>query len=427
MGGRGRTSFGGLFGTGGAFDGFSSGGFGINSKISDLGQTRRPNPPNVYNRQTGGGGGGGTEGTTTRAAAAPTPPVRRSASAANVAAIAREAEFERIRVRDNKANLRAERAATAGGGGGEGGRSSFTSSLEKEFGIGKAGRDANTKSLWNGKFEIDRGTNEAAINSATKNLFGKTLGSRDLALLVGAPDKAQVSIEASLSGNIINVKFVHPAFVGGFSNVSRTIRKDSSGKLFIHNDHLSSAAKGSSGAAKFGDLGGRQLTISSAVTRRLGVKYIDTNAAGQFQGSSGLNGYYTWSRVGFNQKLSNLNFRSGGKGLTGLPAHLKTRKDLNGLFRFDAVQRRLGHSIDKRTGTFTSGKYAGQISGGEYWKKNGAGNTLVFDLSPKSASQKILAYWNKEKGISSATVPYGRGRKIKDTDTPSKPRRKRAS
>lgn len=377
MGGRGRRIGGGAFGQG--FSGFNDIGFGQDddSFTNILGRDARPRGIENYPRQRGGGGG---------AASNPTPP----------------------RPARQRTQTRATTTTGQSGGGravnnaqavASGENSRFTASLEKAYGIGKRGRDDATSANWNGNFTATASQSSLA---QAKALFGKDVSARDLGLLVGAPDGARVNIDSLRSGSV-TISVSHPFF----SSLQRTVSKDSAGRLKVHNDIF---RKGSGNAPK--GLGGRQLAIQTAVARKLGVKYIDTSAAS----GGGWNGYYTWARVGFDAPLRG----------ASLPTHLSRVNKVSDLMKFDAVQRRLGHKIDKTTGKFTSGRYKGQLSGSEWWKTNGGWTEMVFDLDKKSASSKVLAYWQKEQGVFGAGTEYTRGRTTRVvTQTSARSRRRR--
>jgi hypothetical protein len=111
--------------------------------------------------------------------------------------------------------------------------------------------------------------------------------------------------------------------------------------------------------------GYRVFANQAAALSKAGIGRIDTLGAGTYQGSlgGGMNGYYTWPRLGYDGKLRATDFdRMPAEMKAALPPGKRTYRNL-----FDNIP-----------------------GGADWWKKNGSSAEFTFDLKPGSPSMKAL-------------------------------------
>jgi SPP1 gp7 family putative phage head morphogenesis protein len=204
-----------------------------------------------------------------------------------------------------------------------------------------------------------------------------------LAGLVGAPDDARVAVSinrvgsSSLPGSHATVYVDHPMYTA-----ARSVAMDAEGNKSIHNDSFFMKSQKGTG------LGTKVFSDQVANMRASGYDHIETWAAK----GPGMNGFYTWARLGYDQKISE--FRDK-----------RTR--------------------DRILKSFPDAKSIQDVmatpEGRAWWKKNGTNmRHAVFDLKEGSRSLKVLGEYLKEraergkKPTSNRLGPVGNDRPTED-------------
>lgn len=189
------------------------------------------------------------------------------------------------------------------------------------------------------------------VQKEIKRLFGRTVDADTLAKAAGAFKGSKVQFSYNKQeGLLVSVRNKN------IDTQDRFIRKDKDG-LYIYNDSFVKSSK-----SKESGLGAKMLSIQARSASRLGIKRIDTEAAGTFTGK--YNGYYTWPRLGYNATIPR-------KFASVLPSKFKSAKTVGDLFKMPG--------------------------GRVWWKVNGGNTDMSFDLTKGSQSRKILSSYLKEK------------------------------
>ncbi|RYG35208.1 hypothetical protein EON81_13455 [bacterium] len=181
-------------------------------------------------------------------------------------------------------------------------------------------------------------------------IYGRDFDPESIARLVAAPNGAKV--RADVDGDAVFVDVEHAELK---IEMQRTFRPD---KTVRHNFTEIRGAPQGTGL----DIFSRQ--VANYVD--IGAKSIDNEAAG-FPGDDKLNGYFTWPRYGFNMQLDYQAKRA--TAAADVPAD-----NLNDLFTVY------------------------QMKGVEWWRKNGYGGEMEFDLRYGSTSRDRLDRYLEEKG-----------------------------
>jgi hypothetical protein len=217
---------------------------------------------------------------------------------------------------------------------------------------------------------------DAASQREADRIAGDVLGSgakaADLAGCAGVIDGAHVSF--SRYGQTVNVRFIGNADGEQF-NGDRTITIHGDGSKSVHNNLFEGK---SSGLRMFA----RQVENAT----KHGFDHIETFAAGHGGGVTGernpdshFNGYYTWPRFGYDDKI---------------PGHI--RQNIPAEFR---------PAVDAAGGNVRG--LMGTQAGRDWWLGQGAGlHNATFDLTPGSYSQRTLTAYLKERGVTKAG-PWG--------------------
>jgi hypothetical protein len=187
---------------------------------------------------------------------------------------------------------------------------------------------------------------KAEVDALGKDVFGHAPSLNEYAALVGAPDGSKVIVTVGQKDKL--VVFVSNKKLGLSSE--RWLWKTEEGPV-IFNTKMYLDDKAPAG------MGTRILAHQVAAGRALGVASITTSATRD----EGLNGYYTWPRLGFDGAL---------------PDHL-------------VVPATLGHPR-------SVGEVMKTEAGRSWWKVNG--RTVLVGLSPKEGAPAHQAYL-REKGI----------------------------
>ena len=208
--------------------------------------------------------------------------------------------------------------------------------------------------------------NELVADDAA-DIFGHTLSDEEWLGLTGAPAGAKVAVSYNTRRAEITVDAYHPDAPGfGFDPGSqfssmhkRTYARGADGRLVVKNDllHLNDDAPAGAGTAILA----RQVRQLS----RMNAAEISTSAAGP-PDHPGLNGYYTWPRLGYDAPIP-------GHLADTLPLTLNRARRVS-----DLMQTSEGRS---------------------WWKTNGEGLELTFDLAENSRSRQVLEEYMREKGI----------------------------
>ncbi|HKX31491.1 MAG TPA: minor capsid protein [Blastocatellia bacterium] len=192
---------------------------------------------------------------------------------------------------------------------------------------------------------------KADARAGLKKMFGREIADEELAWAVGALDGAQVQAYEMGDGSIL-VTIEHQEI----DDQERYIAQEK-GQVIIKNAYFRAAK----GAPK--GVGVRSFAREVIGAQRLGVAKIKTYAAGEGPTDQRFNGYYTWARFGYNAPLPPaLRDR--------MPAALKS-KDLHELFS--------------------------KPGGPEWWRENGSGREMEFDLASGSKSERRLLEYLRER------------------------------
>lgn len=145
------------------------------------------------------------------------------------------------------------------------------------------------------------------------------------------------------------------------TRATRMIKRGDDGKLVCENFSFQIL-----GGTKGDGLGTAALTTQIDALRRLGVDRIETTGCGS-PGES-LNGYYTWPRLGYDGPI---------------PKH-----------KIDEIPAPLRDTMNDKTNIQSLMKTQ---EGRDWWKANGTGLSLSFDLDPKSESSRTLSAYLEER------------------------------
>lgn len=243
--------------------------------------------------------------------------------------------------------LGASDGGSSGGGGGSG-----------SGGVAAAatGPDAHSKEMFGTPPKVSY---EAGTKPLLKKILGKAPEPEELAALAGGAG-GTVRIEHNGEGRLllrVKHKYLDPEHDDGESY--RFLEKGPDGRPQLKNESLHVAESAPPGT------GTRILATQARMAERLGIPRIITDAGGT--ASSGMNGYYTWPRLGYNAPLRASVQRD-------LPANLK--------------------------GATTTHELFARPGGAEWWRENGSGmNGMVFETHKGSPSRQILDGYLEQKDI----------------------------
>lgn len=211
-----------------------------------------------------------------------------------------------------------------------------------------------------------------------KKLSKKFFGTEELdtmAKVTGAPPGAEVAGYSSRGELIIWWK-------NDDGRAKRTISKNDEGDLEIENASFD-VEKSKRGQG----IGTKIFNDQVQAAAEAGVSKIKTTAAGNTSGDTGMNGYYTWPRLGYDTRISN--------ALNLLPS--KKKKEAK----------------DKFPDAKNISDLMKTSSGRSWWKRNGVSiQGMEFDLTENSQSRRVLDAYVKEKfGSGKSTGDDARGRK----------------
>lgn len=249
--------------------------------------------------------------------------------------------------------------------------------FKREHGLKASGKKADLVDKLAAKLStaIDKKAEESlpkareseAIHSAESDVdaFEKATGLsyEKAGSMVGAPDDATLNV-IPVTGNKAGIFIDHPQY-----NSYREIGHDAAGKMYMSNETFyMKDEKAGTGTG----LGSKVFSDQVAAARENGVAYIKTYAA---KGISDLpaNGYYTWPRLGYDQRLDDFRKQSTEER---------------------ATMREAAEKFGAKTVLDLMSTQAGR----DWWKKNGVSlANMKFDLSDGSRSMKVHAAYMKER------------------------------
>lgn len=198
---------------------------------------------------------------------------------------------------------------------------------------------------------------EPEAREALAGMFGRALSDAEIASLVGAQPGDHVQAATNLFGDV-------DLGLDGSAHADRTI-SGSPGRVTIHNESISMDVR-----RQRQGMGTRIFATQAHAASRLGVREIYTTAA---RGTEGLNGYYTWPRLGYNGPFNYASWMGDRMPESAVPESVKHANDFHDLMR--------------------------TAEGREWWSENGADVHLTFDTRPGSRSMQVLDAYLKERGI----------------------------
>ena len=192
------------------------------------------------------------------------------------------------------------------------------------------------------------------VDDAFKDLqtfMGRKLSASEVGDMIGAPDGSTISIDT-----LDNVFYLRSSQTDIEDMDQRLYRED--GKLVLYNESIvlnSDAPKG---------MGTQIITRQVEAARQLGIGKIKLFAAGS-PGSTDMNGYYTWPRLGFDAKIPNT---------AAIPRAIRETMRDNTMLELYRTQ-----------------------AGRDWWSAKGDGFGMEFDTSPNSKSSQALDAYNEER------------------------------
>ena len=180
------------------------------------------------------------------------------------------------------------------------------------------------------------------------------LSAEDVGDMIGAPDGSKIMVGSDGNGNIY-LDATH----SDVDLMSQQLWRED-GKLVLYNNAIilnPDAPKG---------MGTQIITRQVAAARKTGISSIELNAAG-YPGSKNMNGYYTWSRLGFNAEIPDYK-------VSNMPAEIKGTMRNNTMLELYRTQ-----------------------AGRDWWKANGNSMNMEFDTKANSKSSQALDAYNEER------------------------------
>lgn len=229
-------------------------------------------------------------------------------------------------------------------------------------------------------------TDPHQIAATCQQLFGRSVSEAELAEFTGAtplvewargrlPDaQNQLRIEITSVFGRLSLEMFHPYYARQQRTIYKTRDAPQGNEILeLHHDYWRMSAQSPQ------ETGTRVFAGVVQAASQGGIDRITTLAAGNPQDLSdpavrgdGWNGYYTWPRLGFNATIP-------PELQQQLPAHLQGATTLTELFFLPGVP--------------------GKSSGAEWWKAEGIGRPMTFELAAQSSSFKALSDYLTRKGI----------------------------
>ncbi|MFZ4702851.1 MAG: phage minor head protein [Candidatus Methylumidiphilus sp.] len=198
-------------------------------------------------------------------------------------------------------------------------------------------RDAITRAHFNG--DID-------VHDPDKIMEKTGIDAAGVARLTGAMDGSLVSVSPDDAGMGIHFDIVHPFLNESMKRTVYTKVMEIENENFI----LKKAHQGKG-------LGARSFALQVDSAARDGYVKITTYAVGSHGNDLGLNGYYTWARLGYDAPLTAAEMQALPTGLAG---------------------------------SISVADLMASEEGAAWWKLHGNSRTMVFDLSAGSQSRRTL-------------------------------------
>lgn len=223
----------------------------------------------------------------------------------------------------------------------------------------KSEPDRITAQHFTGKAEVVL-TDPASIDTASKQILGKSLSKAEMIKICGAPDGAIIkpsvlSPSSNRPSGTLRFDITHPLY----SDVStRELYVNRIGDIELNNIRLYVSDSAPDG------FGARVFATQVVAARSLGVEYISTIAAGSYYGPE--NGYYTWARFGYQSSLTEVE-------ISNLPSHLHG---------FTTVHDLMGNPFGRL-----------------WWRRWGTTRTMYFGMAPDGLSITRLKLYLAEKSI----------------------------
>ncbi len=254
-------------------------------------------------------------------------------------------------------------------------------------------------------------SNPKAFREYVNQVVGRPTDLQDLASVVGAPDHAQVEVKRDPSGRRIVINTVSPQYVS-----DRYLIRDEDGELSVLNDSITVAI-----AYQGTGIGTTVFTNQVQHARKMGVARIRTYAAGSVD-VPGVNGYYTWARLGYDWPIGP--GRLVSKRLRQkLDRYFPGVETVHDVLLADDVQlppqeradtlRKL-NLLDRRRGL--PERERDRVTGSDWWLLHGeASHEATFDLADGSRSLHVLHAYLAERAARE------RGKGLRPVNTPRKP------
>ena len=195
-------------------------------------------------------------------------------------------------------------------------------------------------------------TGQAGIEKLQR-VFGRQLSSDEVGDMIGAPDGSRITVTSGGGSTFFEVKHPH---VKKMKSKINTIN----GILMLYNDSIVLNKKAPPGS------GTQIINRQVEAARQLGIKNIGLFAAGSKK-STTYNGYYTWTRLGFDGNTPT-------SMVSRIPAEIKSTMRDNTMLELYRTQ-----------------------AGRDWWRANGSGVRVGFDTSPNSKSSQALDAYNEER------------------------------
>ena len=210
-------------------------------------------------------------------------------------------------------------------------------------------------------------TYEPRTKQEVERIFGRKLTNRQIASLAGAPDDAKVRVSSYGHGQMtLNVQ--HPQI----ESMTRTVRRNASGKVIIHNDIFKVKPEFQQSAGK---IGLKCFAREAQNAHELGVSHIETYAfrvKGDINPDTGKerwSGYYVWPRYGYEGPIPQ-RLKGAHSWHHDLPPELRGATNISELMAHPA--------------------------GREWWRENGDAFDVEFDLTKGSYSMTTLNKYLQE-------------------------------
>lgn len=182
------------------------------------------------------------------------------------------------------------------------------------------------------------------------------LSEANVAVLSGAPDGSLIDIR--ITSECVEFDITNALFDDA---MKRRIMDDADvGKVMMNDNFIMKPRFQGKG------IGVRSFARQVSALATNGFARIETYAAGSYRNDLGLNGYYTWARLGYDAPLSE-------EDIAILPEALQTARTVQDLMATD--------------------------TGRAWWELRGNGRVMIFDLSNGSLSRQVLDNYIKQKGI----------------------------